>query len=106
VVGRQVWQIHRRAQKLMARSADRLILHCGHINAAMAARRLKRRYQAPYLVWTHALEVMERNWNLPPVTHRSRDKFPDPVSEWVNRYVPINGPAISDLFELFDFGHK
>src|ERR1700683_957161 len=45
----QVWQMHRHAQKLMARSAGRLILHCGHINAAMAARRLKRRYQAPYL---------------------------------------------------------
>jgi len=23
----------------------------------------------------------------------------------VNPYAPINGPAISDLFELFDFGH-
>jgi len=40
----QVSQIYRRAQKSVARSDLRLILHCGHINAAMAARRLKRRY--------------------------------------------------------------
>ncbi|MGB6482794.1 MAG: alkaline phosphatase family protein [Candidatus Acidiferrales bacterium] len=51
------------------------------------------------------LKFIERNWNLPPITKRSRDNFPNPVAEWNNPYVPINGPAISDLFELFDFGH-
>jgi phospholipase C len=50
------------------------------------------------------LKFIERNWNLPPVTHRSRDNFPNPRAEWFNPYVPVNGPAISDLFELFDFG--
>ncbi|MGA8229948.1 MAG: alkaline phosphatase family protein [Candidatus Acidiferrales bacterium] len=52
------------------------------------------------------LKFIERNWNLPPVTHRSRDNFPNPRSEWFNPYVPVNGPAISDLFELFDFHHN
>lgn len=52
------------------------------------------------------LKFIERNWNLPPVSYRSRDNFPNPVSEWNNAYVPINGPAISDLFELFDFGRQ
>jgi phospholipase C len=50
------------------------------------------------------LKFIERNWNLPPVTKRSRDNFPNPVSlDFVSPYVPLNSPAISDLFELFDF---
>ncbi len=51
------------------------------------------------------LKFIERNWNLAPVTGRSRDNYPNPASEWGNPYVPVNGPAISDLFELFDFDH-
>jgi phospholipase C len=50
------------------------------------------------------LKFIERNWSLPPVTDRSRDNFPNPVAEWNDPYVPLNTPAISDLFELFDFG--
>ena len=49
------------------------------------------------------LKFIERNWNLPPVTRRSRDNFPNPVSVWSNPYVPRNSPAISDLFDFFDF---
>jgi phospholipase C len=49
------------------------------------------------------LKFIERNWNLNPVTFRSRDNFPNPITEGKNPYVPVNGPAISDLFELFDF---
>jgi phospholipase C len=48
------------------------------------------------------LKFIERNWNLPPVTKRSRDNFPNPVTHG-NPYVPRNSPAISDLFELFQF---
>jgi len=49
------------------------------------------------------LKFIERNWSLPPVTNRSRDNFPDPVTARNNPYVPINTPAIGDLFDLFDF---
>jgi phospholipase C len=49
------------------------------------------------------LKFIERNWNLGPVTSRSRDNFPNPITLPFNPYVPLNGPAISDLFELFDF---
>jgi phospholipase C len=49
------------------------------------------------------LKFIERNWGLPPVTHRSRDNFPNPIAELSNPYVPQNSPAISDLFDLFDF---
>jgi phospholipase C len=37
------------------------------------------------------------------VTQRSRDNFPNPVSAPGNPYVPVNSPAIDDLFALFDF---
>ena len=52
------------------------------------------------------LKFIERNWYLRPLTHRSRDNYPNPVARKSNPYVPVNGPAISDLFELFDFGHS
>jgi phospholipase C len=51
------------------------------------------------------LKFIERNWNLKPLTRRSRDNFPNPRSDWDNPYVPTNSPAIGDLFDLFDFGH-
>jgi phospholipase C len=49
------------------------------------------------------LKFIERNWNVSPVTSRSRDNFPNPVVSPANPYVPDNSPAISDLFELFNF---
>jgi phospholipase C len=51
------------------------------------------------------LKFIEKNWSLPPVSIRSRDNLPNPVVSPANAYVPDNTPAISDLFELFDFGH-
>ena len=51
------------------------------------------------------LKFIERNWGLPPVTERSRDNFPNPVTQPDEPYVPVNSPAISDLFDLFDFHH-
>jgi phospholipase C len=48
------------------------------------------------------LKFIERNWQIGTVSYRSRDNFPNPVT-FFNPYVPINGPAISDLFDLFDF---
>jgi phospholipase C len=49
------------------------------------------------------LKFIERNWGLAPVTARSRDNFPNPVVEPGNPYVPLNSPALADLFDLFDF---
>jgi phospholipase C len=49
------------------------------------------------------LKFIERNWKLGPITSRSRDNFPNPIVDGDNPYVPINRPAISDLFDLFDF---
>jgi phospholipase C len=52
------------------------------------------------------LKFIERNWNLEPLTHRSRDNFPNPVVEDDNPYVPLNSPALGDLFDLFNFGNQ
>lgn len=54
----QVWRMYCEAEKLVKQNRD-LVLHCGHVNAAIAARKLKRRYGTPYLLWTHALEIMD-----------------------------------------------
>jgi phospholipase C len=51
------------------------------------------------------LKFIERNWNLPPVTHRSRDNFPNPIA-FGDPYVPRNSPAISDLFDFFNFSQQ
>jgi phospholipase C len=48
------------------------------------------------------LKFIERNWHLEPVTHRSRDNFPNPIVREDNPYVPVNFPALGDLFDLFD----
>jgi phospholipase C len=51
------------------------------------------------------LKFIERNWGLPPLTDRSRDNLPNPVSKHHNPYVPKNSPALDDLFDAFDFSH-
>jgi phospholipase C len=50
------------------------------------------------------LKFIERNWKLNTISGRSRDNLPNPTSTPSNPYVPTNSPAISDLFDLFDFG--
>jgi phospholipase C len=51
------------------------------------------------------LKFIERNWNLKPLTDRSRDNFPNPIAHEDNPYVPLNSPALDDLFDLFRFNH-
>ncbi len=51
------------------------------------------------------LKFIEKNWELKPLSNRSRDNLPNPIHdhESPNAYAPKNAPAISDLTELFDF---
>jgi phospholipase C len=51
------------------------------------------------------LKFIERNWHLRPLTNRSRDNFPNPIVDDDNPYVPLNSPALGDLFDMFDFDH-
>src|SRR5262249_24158320 len=50
------------------------------------------------------LKFIERNWNLKPLTNRSRDNLPKPTMSAANPYVPLNMPAVADLFDMFNFG--
>jgi phospholipase C len=52
------------------------------------------------------LKFIEANWGLSPLTSRSRDNLPNPVSSASNPYVPTNSPAIGDLMDMFDFHSK
>jgi phospholipase C len=49
------------------------------------------------------LKFIERNWRLKPLTARSRDNLPNPVAREDDPYVPLNSPAIGDLFDMLDF---
>lgn len=51
-------------------------------------------------------KFIEANWGLPAITNRSRDNFPNPIATPGNPYVPVNSPAIDDLFSLFDFSRR
>lgn len=64
-----------------------------------------RRGVVDHTYFDHAsvLKFIERNWQLPPLSKRSRDNLPNPVHDEQDPYVPRNRPAIGDLFNLFDF---
>ena len=48
------------------------------------------------------LKFIEANWTVPPITNRSRDNLPNPITG-ADPYKPTNGPAIGDLMDLFSF---
>jgi phospholipase C len=56
-----------------------------------------------YVDHVSILKFIERNWDLKPLTGRSRDNFPNPVVDDDNSYVPLNSPALGDLFDFFHF---
>ncbi|HEY3698699.1 MAG TPA: alkaline phosphatase family protein [Spongiibacteraceae bacterium] len=47
-------------------------------------------------------KFIERNWGLAPLSNRSRDNLPNPLTR-NDPYVPANRPAIGDLMSLFYF---
>ena len=49
------------------------------------------------------LKFIERNWRLGRLSRRSLDRLPNPVRSPGNPYVPLNRPAVGDLFDLFHF---
>ncbi|PPQ33132.1 hypothetical protein CCR94_02905 [Rhodoblastus sphagnicola] len=49
------------------------------------------------------VKFIEYNWDLGPITRRSRDNLPNPETSSANPYVPVNGPAIGDLVDPFRF---
>jgi phospholipase C len=51
------------------------------------------------------LKFIERNWRLPTLSKISLDNLPNPVTNPLNPYVPLNRPAIGNLFNMFNFSH-
>jgi phospholipase C len=51
------------------------------------------------------LKFIERNWRLGKISDRSRDNLPNPIMDVENPWIPVNMPAIGDLFDMFDFDH-
>jgi phospholipase C len=51
------------------------------------------------------VKFVERNWRLGKLTERSRDNLPNPRMSDDHPYIPVNMPAIGDLFDMFDFDH-
>jgi phospholipase C len=49
------------------------------------------------------LKFIEHNWHLAPLSARSRDNLPNPVTAASDPYRPTNIPAVGDLLSLFDF---
>jgi phospholipase C len=49
------------------------------------------------------LKFIERNWRLKPLSARSRDNLPNPVTLAHEPYFPRNSPAIGDLMTMFQF---
>jgi phospholipase C len=64
-----------------------------------------RRGAVVHAYYDHAsvLKFIERNWRLPPLSTRSRDTLPNPVTLAGNPYQPINTPAVGDLMSMFNF---
>ena len=46
------------------------------------------------------LKFIEHNWNIPPLSNRSRDNLPNPIHDKASPYIPKNRPAIGDLMNL------
>lgn len=67
-----------------------------------------RRGAIDHTYYDHAsiAKFIERNWNLPVLSQRSRDNLPNPQHDKANPYVPKNRPAIGDLMNMFDFQRK
>jgi acid phosphatase len=49
------------------------------------------------------LKFIEANWRLAPLSTRSRDNLPNPITDAADPYIPANRPAIGDLMSLFQF---
>jgi phospholipase C len=52
-------------------------------------------------------KFVEANWGLhETISPMGRDNLPNPLATPTNPYVPLNQPAIGDLFDMFDFAHQ
>jgi acid phosphatase len=49
------------------------------------------------------LKFIEHNWRVQPLSARSRDRLPNPVTSSQSPYLPVNATSIGDLMSMFNF---
>jgi hypothetical protein len=100
------WLVDQEGSALLIDEADNLDLRTnGPLRAVLnSGHRKGGHISHSYTDHVSILKFIERNWDLKPLTGRSRDNLPNPHSDEDSPYVPKNSPAIGDLFDLFDFG--
>jgi glycosyltransferase involved in cell wall biosynthesis len=77
-----------------------LLLHCGHVNAAIAARHLKHRYGTKYLVWSYGLEVMD-DWVRPLILPALREAdLVIAISEFTRKFLLAAGIRNSRIAKI------
>jgi phospholipase C len=59
-----------------------------------------------YMDQASVLKFIERNWHLGRISNRSRDNLPNPIADKKDPWVPVNMPAIGDMFDMFDFSKQ
>ena len=52
------------------------------------------------------VKFIERNWNLPTISNRSRDNYPNPKADDDDPYVPLNSACEMNLRKLACFGSE
>jgi len=95
----QIWRMYREAEKLVKRSG-KVVLHCGHVNAAVAAWKLKRRCGTPYLLWTYALEIMDEWLRGSIVPAMLGAEFVITISEFTRAFVASVGLPESRIVKI------
>jgi len=103
VPGLRGWMYTRRtygkAQKIL-KGNPRRVMHCGHVLAAIVARRLKRRFGTPYLVWTYALEVMDRLLAVPIRRALLDADLVITISDFTRKYIESLGVPPSRIVKI------
>jgi phosphatidyl-myo-inositol dimannoside synthase len=96
----QILQMHNRAARYLRRNHG-LVVHCGHVNAAIAARALKWRYGARYLVWTHALEIMDKRLQRAIVPALRAADLVVANSDFTRRFIEAAGVEPDRIAKIF-----
>jgi phosphatidyl-myo-inositol dimannoside synthase len=95
----QLYEFWRCGRRLILENPA-LLLHCGHVNAAIAARRLKHRYGTKYLVWSYGLEVMDK-WLQPLILPALREAdLVIAISEFTRHFLLAAGVQRSRIVKI------
>ncbi len=78
----------------------RLVIHCGHVNSAMIASKLKNKYGVPYFVWTYAAEITDRLLYGKIKEALANANLVITISDFTQRYIESLGVAPSKIIKI------